>query len=287
MLPRIRTLNLLLACNLIACTTPSPLPATSPPPPPSLERICNGEEFYFKVKWGPLGTAGGVHVSAQADAQSATPQTRIKIVTASRGLVRTLYAFDGTAESLIDPHDGRLLMATATTRSRTKRTSMNILFDYAANEANYTDNLRPERNTHIPLPDDSQPMEFITALIQARAWNPHPGDTRTIHVIFDNRIYPLTLHALGYEKIPTATSRAQKALLVLPQMDTNPQGIFKKGGKIRVWLACDEQRLPVRFEVKLPIGTAIGLLTRYRSPNSTLATNTQLEAKIDDKDLPD
>ncbi|AHF89380.1 hypothetical protein OPIT5_02960 [Opitutaceae bacterium TAV5] len=241
-----------------------------------VERIRSGEEFYFKVKWGPLGTAGDVAVSAQDEVLEGLPQTRIKVVTASRGLVRTLYAFDGEAESVIDPRDGRLLMAKATTRSRKQNTSMTLFFDYAANEADYTDNVRPERSTHIPLPE-GQPMEFITALIQARGWNPQPGDTRVINVIFDNHIYPLTLHAMGYEKIATATAGEQEALLVIPKMETNPRGIFKRGGSIRVWLARDEQRLPVRFEVKVAVGTAVGLLTRYRPPDEAAGTGTKAD----------
>jgi hypothetical protein len=103
-------------------------------------------------------------------------------------------------------------------------------------------------------------------------------------VIFDNHIYPLTLHATGYEKIATATAGEQEALLVIPKMETNPRGIFKRGGSIRVWLARDEQRLPVRFEVKVAVGTAVGLLTRYRPPddagkNTTATTESASTAK--------
>lgn len=67
----------------------------------------------------------------------------------------------------------------------------------------------------------------------------------------------------------------------MPKMDTNPRGIFRKGGQIRVWLAQDEHRLPVRFEVKVRVGTAVGLLTSYTpAPEETEPSVTETNDTI-------
>jgi hypothetical protein len=40
--------------------------------------------------------------------------------------------------------------------------------------------------------------------------------------------------------------------------------MFKRGGEIRVWVSNDELRLPLRFQVKEAVGTAMAILTDYQ-----------------------
>ena len=44
---------------------------------------------------------------------------------------------------------------------------------------------------------------------------------------------------------------------------TTPKGMFKRGSKVRVWIAQDEHRLPVKFEVEFKIGTGTATLETY------------------------
>ena len=223
-----------------------------------------GERLTFRVSWGPLGRAGELSVFAAPAGDDAQPLTEIVVRTASAGLVRALYAFDGEARSVFDPEDGRLLSATATTRAKRKSTRASITLDHDAARADYVDHLDATRSTTVPLPQ-GRAMDLVTSLVEARAWSLRPGDKREVSVLFDDEFYDLTLHAIRYEKVRTDDGR-RDALLVTPRMEGTQRGIFKRGGEVRVWLDRAPPHLPVRFEVQTKSGTAVALLTDYRPP---------------------
>ena len=225
-----------------------------------------GESFTFRVAWGPLDKAGTIQVAAAAVADAGEPRTEVVVHTASSGLVRRFCPFEAEARSLFDPDDGRLLSTTATTRTRKKTIRSSITFDASAARATYVDLDDPARNRTLSLPD-TPPMDLVMMLVEARGWSLKPGDIRDVAVLFDNDLYSLTLHALRHERVRTDNG-SREALLVTPRMDKNPRGLFKRGGEIRVWLDRAAPHLPVRCEVKTKAGTALALLTSYRSPDA-------------------
>lgn len=218
-----------------------------------------GESFVYRVSWGLLGKVGEINVREQPAEDPAA--SAISVSTRTSGVARLLFPFEGTARSVFDRDEGNLLSATASTKSRRKTTDASIVFDYAAEQARYTDHLEPERNGVIPLPEEP-PQELITSLIRARDYNLKPGDTRAVSVLFDNEFYDLLLRAGDYETVDTAGGKTT-ALRVTPEPIGKPKGMFKRGGAIRVWLADDATRLPVRLEVELKVGTAVALLTTH------------------------
>jgi len=231
-----------------------------------------GESYSFRVSWGPFWDAGKITLTAAKDPAAGVDRLRITTHTSSQGVIRAIFPFDGNGIALFDSRDGRMLEARATTQARSDKTSASILFDYAKSEAVYTDHLKPKRSTTLPVPD-GQFSDFITTLIQARRWNLAPGQSREVHVLFDNEFYHLNITAERIEKIGTADGK-KSALLLMPRMVGKPKGMFRKGGEVRVWIADDATRLPLRFEVKLPFGTAVALLTAHtdaESPGVALA----------------
>ncbi|MDF3059530.1 MAG: hypothetical protein K0R17_3745 [Rariglobus sp.] len=223
-----------------------------------------GETLTYRVGWGVLGHAGDLKISAQAETIDDAARLRVTTTSSSRGLVRMLYPFDGDVWTLFDPHDGRLLGASATTRSSKEKTHATITFDYEKREASYVDHLNASRSAAVPLPD-GRPMDLITALIQARAWGLTPGQSRDAMVLFDDEFYALKITAEREETITTPKG-PRRTLLLIPRMIGKPKGMFRRGGEVRVWVSADEDRLPLRFEVKLKVGTAYAVLTDYRPP---------------------
>lgn len=225
-----------------------------------------GERLEFRVSWGIFSHAGDIIVSAGQETIEGLSHTRVVTETSTRGLIRGLYPFDGRVESLFDDRDGRLIAAFALTLTRRRETNASIVFDYGTGVANYVDPLRPERSTEIPIPE-GRPMDLITTLINTRFWNIQPGERRPVAVLFDDEFYELVVVAEGIERVRTADGR-QPALKLVPQMEAEPKGLFRRGGTVRVWLSADERRLPVRLEVSMKVGTAIALLTEYQPPTA-------------------
>jgi hypothetical protein len=217
-----------------------------------------GEAFTYRVGWGVLGHAGELTVRADAETIEGLPHIRITTGSHTRGFVRVLFRFDGEAQTLFDVRDGRLLSARATTESGKERTQASIVFDYKEAKAFYVDHLRPQRTTTLDLPE-GHPMDLITNLIQTRVWALKPGDTRDVLVLFDDEFYPLRITAEKEETIATP-SGPRNAILLIPRMLGQPKGMFRRGGEVRVWVSAGQAGLPLRFEVKLKVGTAYAVL---------------------------
>ncbi|HSY54787.1 MAG TPA: DUF3108 domain-containing protein [Opitutaceae bacterium] len=226
-----------------------------------------GEAFAYRVGWGIFGGAGEIHVSAHGETLADLPQLRLITTTATRGFIRLLYPFDAAAESIFDARDGRLLATRATSAAGHEHTATSMVFDYDHATASYVDRLHPERNKPaLPIPPGN-PADLITSLVQARTYAMKPGDKRPALVLFDDEFYELTIFADHYEKIRTPLGEFE-TLVLIPRMEKNPKGMFKRGGEVRVWITQDRRHLPVKFEVKLKFGTATAQLIRYAPPTA-------------------
>jgi hypothetical protein len=85
-------------------------------------------------------------------------------------------------------------------------------------------------------------------------------------VIFDHEFYELTIHMARYEQVKTPLG-SFKTIVMEPRMDkTPPKGMFKRGASVRIWIAQDTHRLPVKFEVVFNIGTGTATLESYEPP---------------------
>jgi hypothetical protein len=227
----------------------------------------DGERFFYRVGWGIFSHAGEITIAAQSDETAGPPQMRVTTTTTTQGFIRALYRFDGKAECVFDA-SGRMLAASAQASSKKKQTHVAAVFDYPASLVRYEDFIRPERNLDIPLPV-GRPMDLVTTLIDARAWNLQLGERRPVTVMFDDEFYELIIVAERVERVRGPLGECQ-ALVLKPVMEKDPKGMFKRGGTVHVWISQDERRLPVKFKVGTKVGTGTAWLTQYQSGNPEL-----------------
>jgi len=250
-----------------------PLAAVCASPPPLA--LSPGEAFTYRVGWGIFGGAGEIKISAHKDTSAGSSRFRLVTTTATRGLIHLLYPFTAVAESIFDPHNGRLLSTHAISAAGRQHTEASMVFDYVHATASYVDRLHPERNRSALVIPSGHPADLITSLIQARTYALKPGDTCQALALFDDEFYALTIVADHYEKIHTSLGDFE-TLVLIPRMEKDPKGMFKHGAEVRVWITQDSRHLPVQLEVKFKFGTAIAHLTDYTPPAATvLALNTR------------
>ncbi len=221
-----------------------------------------GEKFTYNVGYAIFGRAGEITIQAHGDKTPAgVAVMKVITTTKSKGLVRGVYAFDNVAEVVVDRQSGRLLSVKESGEDPKRATDSETIFDYEQLVAHHVDRSRPGRSTEIAIPHGA-PLDLISALVQTRDWDLKPGEKRDILVHFGRDLYPLSIHAEGYEEIRTPMG-SFRALTLVPRMETAPKGLFKRGGEIKVWIAQDGSRLPVKMQLKLKFGTASLLLAGY------------------------
>ncbi|MFZ5494171.1 MAG: DUF3108 domain-containing protein [Verrucomicrobiota bacterium] len=245
--------NLLLSLLLPGCALAAPFVA-----------IRDGERFTYKVAFAIFSHAGDIEI---AGARPAGDGDRIAITvdTRSRGIVRGLYEFDSKAVADIELSSGRLLRVTENGADPKRPIDNEFVVDYGKRIAAFTDRVRPERSHQLPLPEGGDPLDLISTLVQTRDWNLKPGEKRDVVVQFARDFYPIAIHAEGYEEVRTPLGR-YRTLVLVPRMEQNPKGLFKRGGEIKVWIAQDGSRLPVKMQLKLRFGSATLSLSEYRPP---------------------
>ena len=224
-----------------------------------------GESFTYRIGFAIFPGAGELVIAARdARDDAGRPLLRVSTDISSRGVVRSLYELDNQAEGLVDLATGRLLHVRERGVDGRRTTDSETVFDYEARVARHVDRSRPGRSVDLPIPA-GDPIDLISALVQTRDWNLRPGEKRDVLVHFGRDLYPLSIHAEGYEEVRTPLGRF-RTLVLVPRMETEPKGLFKRGGQVKVWIAQDGTRLPVKMQLVLKVGTASLLLTKHEGP---------------------
>lgn len=222
----------------------------------------DGEVFTYRAGFGIFGNAGEIVIRASESTQTGVGIMSVATDTHTRGFVKALYEYHNSAEVIIETGTGRMLDVKEKGADPRRVTDTEIVFDYGAGLARYTDRIRPQQTTEVSIPAGN-PMDLISALVQTRDWNLKPGDKRDLLVLFGSDFYPLTITAEEYEEVRTPLGVYQTLVLV-PRMTKNPKGLFKKGGEIKVWISQDASNLPIKMQLKLNFGAVTLLLCDYK-----------------------
>ena len=226
----------------------------------------DGETFTYKVGFAFFLHAGDIIISAHDDRSEGREIMRVTTDTRSNGIVRSVYAFENKAEVAIDRATSQLLSVNAKGTDPKRATDNDLVINYSKRIAVYTDRVRPEKSLTQPLPE-GDPIDLISALVQTRDWNLEPGQKRDLLINFEEEFYELSIYADHYEDVVTPLGRFH-TLVLIPRMEKSPKGLFKRGGEIKVWIAQDGSRLPVKMQLKLKVGSATLLLSKYEIPTS-------------------
>jgi hypothetical protein len=224
----------------------------------------DGEQLTYRVSWAIVPGAGEINISARQD--FATNQLIVTTNTATRGLAKMLLRFKAEANSVFDLKTGKLISLHEVNETKGERSAHSVAFDYASRQATYTTEGSAAPPRQLPMPP-GDPTDLMMGLLQTRSWDLKPGQKRDVLVLFDDDFYELTIHMARYEDLETPVGKF-RTIVMEPRMDkTPPKGMFRRGGSVRIWIAQDSHRLPVKFEVEFKIGTGTATLEAYKPPS--------------------
>lgn len=229
--------------------------------------LSDGEKMIYRVSWGIFRHAGELKIEADRVEVDQTDHLRITTTAASDGIVKVFYPFVATSEAYFDPGTGLLLRANDISETKKKITRQTLTLDYEQRVAAYVNETEPEKSMDIDMPEGN-PMDLMMSLVQTRDWDMEPGDRRDALILFDDEFYELTIYADRYENLRTSFGEF-KTLVLIPKMEkTEPKGMFKRGSTVQLWLSQDQQRLPVKIEVKMKVGVGVMTLIEHQEPHT-------------------
>lgn len=130
-----------------------------------------------------------------------------------------------------------------------------ITYDQHKNKGTYTDK---KKTVEIDIPDDV--MDPLSAMFYIRTMDIKVGDEILIPATDNKKIYDIKVIVHKREKVEVEAGKFD-CFVVEPVMADG--GVFKKNGKVKVWLTADEKKMPVKMETKVYIGSIDAELDWY------------------------
>jgi hypothetical protein len=222
-----------------------------------------GEELTYSVRWAILPAAGEIRIAAARHIEDGTPRLCITTTTETRGFAKTLMTFQARSESVFDLRSGRIIALHESSDARSKHTEYSVEFDHGNQKALFTRKAEPTRALALP---EGEAADLITTLMKTRLWDLEVAQSRDALVSYRDDFYVLTVHATSVEQVKTPLGEFATTVLEPRMEKTPPKGMFKRGSTVKVWIAQDDHKLPVQFQVEFKIGTGTATLDAYRPP---------------------
>jgi len=126
-----------------------------------------------------------------------------------------------------------------------------IYFDYSRNIARIqSENSQPEE---VPVQSNVQDMVSGYYFLRLQKYdNLRKNDTIRLSGIFENKTYSFKIVYLGKEKVKTKFGKAS-SFVISPVMPENK--LFSGRNPIKMWISDDDNRIPLKIEAELLLGS--------------------------------
>jgi hypothetical protein len=145
------------------------------------------------------------------------------------------------------------------------------VFDHATRKVTWT-----QYDGNQSKPVDSRTIDFIepiqdvlTVLYFVRTQRLKPGQTFDIPLADNGQVYRCSVKVMERKKIKTVLGRVN-AIRVEPAIFGDDR-VVRSRGTLSIWVTEDARRLPVKAQIKVPVGTFDINLKRVNYPQNDLA----------------
>ncbi|MEN8122701.1 MAG: DUF3108 domain-containing protein [Bacteroidota bacterium] len=206
-----------------------------------------GEKLFYKVRYG-LIKGGEASLTIDVTPVGNTYLYHIKALAQTTGVVGSMVTIRDIYESYVDIHSGFPVKSIRNILEHHYTSYNEVLF--FRNE-NYIQSLKSGK--HDATPDI---LDILSAFYFARR-HLFSNDLKKEEVIklktfFDDEIFNIDIKYKNTEKIKSQFGKLNCYRFV-PATTLN--GTFKKEDQLQIWVTADENYIPVKIRVKLPIGS--------------------------------
>lgn len=216
------------------------------------------ELLHFRVSYGNI-TAGYATMEVNRQVEYKKRQCYVFRTTAqSRKAFDWIFKVRDWTESYVDIEKFYSLRFEKHLREGSYKKDIVIDYDQYKNQAIYTD--EKKKNETIAVPPDV--LDPLSALYLVRNMELRVGKDIYLPSTDNKTVYPIRIIV---HKIEAVTVEAGKFFCFVVEPVMADGGIFKKDGKVKIWLTADKRRMPVKMETKVYIGSIVAELDWFNS----------------------
>ncbi len=207
-----------------------------------------GEELKYKLKYGFISAAEGILSVKDSELQFSSPHSfHLTAIGKTSNAFSLLFPVDNRYNSYIDSKTFLPYFYTENIREGKYRRTDVVRFDHrnrkvSGNKGEFTSN-------------GAQTFDLLSAYYFARnldLTNVKPGQSFKLTYFLNDEIATLGIEYIGVETVETALGTLE-CLKFSPEL--KPGRIFKKDSRMYLWVTNDGNRIPVRANVEILVGT--------------------------------
>jgi hypothetical protein len=211
-------------------------------------------------------------VSADGNARSAaTPVVSMIGDAVTRGFLIRLTGskFHLHVESVADPSPFAVLHTKSLYEDRRTTINSEGVFDHAAGKLVWTKVEQNQKPSATTLPFTGPIQDVLTLIYFVRTQNLKPGQSFDVAMVDAGHTYRCSVNVVAGKKMSTAVGRVNTVRVEPAIFDDNRE--VRSRGTLSIWLTDDARHIPVKAQVKAPIGTIDIKLKRIRYGDADIA----------------
>ncbi|MBU4486002.1 MAG: DUF3108 domain-containing protein [Candidatus Delongbacteria bacterium] len=216
-----------------------------------------GEYLHFEVNYGIM-LAGYATIEVHEDNNFSGRDAFIFKTTAkSRRAFDWIFKVRDWTKSYFDKEKTHTLKYEKQLREGSYEVDIDIDYDQTNRKATYFRERKGKKNKSSVIDIPENVMDPLSSLFFVRTLVLKVGDEIIIPATDNLKVYDIKVIVHKIETIEVPAGKF-KCFAVEPVMADG--GVFKKDGKIMVWLTADNKKMPVKMETKIYIGSIVAEL---------------------------
>lgn len=220
-----------------------------------------GEWFKFRIHYGPFNAS---YATLEVDEASlnGTPVYHVEGKGKSTGLLHWFFKVDDNYQTYIDKQDGKPYKFIRKINEGGYTKDLEIDFDHSGNKAYVLDKKNNKNHTYTTKPNVHDMLSaFYYIRNNIKNDELRPGDEMHLNLFIDDENMDFKLKFLGREVIKTKFGKVS-TLKFRPYVMAGR--VFKEKESLTFWVSDDANKLPIKIEANLAIGSLDADLDEYK-----------------------
>lgn len=231
-----------------------------------------GEELQYTGYWGIL-SVGDARVWTEWVEEDGRKLLAIKFIAKSSFIVSALYPVNDRMESIVDPVTFLPVRFVQNIREGSKERDERIYFDHKAGKAIWKPAQAASTNAPRVIAIKPDTRDILSFMFYMRSKSFSAGKTEAFEVLFDDKVYQLTVTGLHVEDVYLSNFGDVRCLELEPKAKFGE--VFVKKGSVNMWISDDERRICTKAMAIVPVANVKAFLQSVKGAGVDFWTSGQ------------